>query len=141
MKVPHKTLLVLALSVAITGCQIDSREQILAADKSQIALRSIQSRVFDTTDQALTVRTVIATLQDLGFTVDKADEDVGVVSATKAGNYLMKMTVSSRQRGGNQMVVRASAQFNLKAVSEPEMYQNFFNALQQAMFLETNKIH
>jgi hypothetical protein len=135
-----KTLTVFAIVIVITGCQTDSRQQILATGKSQVALRTIQSRIFDTTDQALTLRTVIATLQDLGFTIDKVNQDIGVVSATKAGDYLMKMTIASRPRGQDQMAVRASAQFNLKAVSEPDLYQKFFDALSQAMFLEANKI-
>ncbi len=134
-------LLVGLLMAPILGCQADSRQQILATDRSQVALRSIQSRVFNTTDNGLTIRTIIATLQDLGFTVDKADHEIGVVSATKAGNYLMKMTVSSRPRGSNQMYVRASAQFNLNAANDPTLYQRFFDALAQAMFLEDNKIH
>ena len=141
MRVSVRSLSVFLLTIIIAGCQTDSRQQILATDKSQVELRSIQSRVFDTSDQVLTVRTVIATLQDLGFTIDKVDQDIGVVSATKAEKYLMKMTVSSRQRGTKQTVVRASAQFNLEAVSDSEMYQKFFNALQQAIFLETNKVH
>ena len=120
------------------GCQLDSREQILATDKSQLALRSIQSKEFETGDPKLTIRTIIATLQDLGFTVDRVDEDIGVVTATKVGNYLMKMTVSSRPIGTDRMSVRANAQLNLKAVSDPELYQKFFDALSQAIFLEAN---
>ena len=130
---------VIALIVTIGGCRIDSREEILSVDKSQVALRSVQSRAFDTSDRALTVRTIIATLQDLGFTVDKVDQEIGIVSATKVGNYLMKMTVSVRQRGDDQTVVRASAQHNLNAVSDAAPYQRFFNSLEQAIFLETNR--
>lgn len=140
MRTIFKTLTAFSIIISVTGCQTDSRQQILATGKSQVALRSIQSRIFDTTDQALTLRTVIATLQDLGFTIDKVNQEIGVVSATKAGDYLMKMTISSRPRGQDQMSVRASAQFNLTAVSEPDLYQKFFDALSQAMFLEANKV-
>jgi hypothetical protein len=65
---------------------------------------------------------------------------LGVVTATKVGNYLMKMTVTSRPRGEGQIFVRASAQFNIEAVSDPEIYQRFFDSLSQAMFLEANKV-
>jgi hypothetical protein len=136
-----QTAWLLVLITIVSGCQTDSRQQILATDKSQVALRSIQTRVFDTADQVLTVRTVISTLQDLGFTIDKVDQEVGVVSATKAGNYLMKMTISTRARGSEQVFVRASAQYNLNAVNDSSLYQKFFDALAQAMFLEANKIH
>jgi hypothetical protein len=72
----------LALLV-LCGCQTDSRQQVLLTDRSQVELRAVQTRAFDTTDRNLTVRTVIATLQDLGFVVDKADEALGTVSGTR----------------------------------------------------------
>jgi len=112
-------IVAMLIGVSLVACQTDSRQQILETDQSQVSLRSIQSRMFDTSDQSLTVRTVIATLQDLGFTIDKVDNDIGVVSATKAGDYLMKMTISSRPRGSKQISVRASAQYNITAVSDP----------------------
>ena len=131
----------LAVVIAgLAGCQTDSRQQVLLTDKSQVALRAIQTRSFDTGDQNTTLRTVIATLQDLGFVVDKADDELGTVSATKLDRYAMRMTVTVRKRGPKQTVVRASAQYNLVAVSDPQPYQQFFNALQKAMFLTANDV-
>jgi len=135
-----KTCCVFALTIILAGCQADSRQQVLAMDKTQVALRSVQSRAFDTADITLTVRTVIATLQDLGFTVDKVDHTLGLVSATKAGDFLLKLTVTIRPRGDGQVVVRASAQKNLNAVSDAMPYQQFFDSLSQAMFLEANEV-
>lgn len=134
MRIKSAFLSIVILAMPLLGCQTDSRQQILAADRSQVALRSIQSRVYNTADSKLTIRTIIATLQDLGFTVDKVDHEIGVVSATKAGNYLMKMTVSSRPRGSEQMYVRASAQFNLKAANDPAFYQKFLMPLPKQCF-------
>lgn len=135
------TLCVLALAVVVTsGCYNRSRDQILAMDKTQVELRAIQTRAFDTTDVNLTVRTVIATLQDLGFVVDKADEELGTVSGTKFDGYAMRMTVTVRERGKEQMAVRASAQYKLQAVSDAEPYQQFFVALERAMFLTAHQV-
>lgn len=133
-------LSILAVTMLVTGCQTDSRQQILSMDKSQIALRSAQTRAFDTIDMNLTVRTIIATLQDLGFTVDKVDHTLGLVSATKAGNYLLKMTITARPRGENQTIIRASAQHNLNAISDAVPYQQFFDSLSQAMFLQAHDV-
>ena len=142
MKPKRVLLLSLALAAvaAAGGCQTNSLDQVLATDKSQVALRSMQTRVFDATDKNQTLRTVIATLQDLEFVVDKADEDIGTVSATKLSGYAMRMTVTVRPRGATQMAVRASAQYNLQAVSDPAPYQQFFAALEKAMFLKAHKI-
>lgn len=135
---PISAIIAVAL---LSACQSDSRQQILAMDNSQVALRSAQSRAFDTTDTILTVRTVIATLQDLGFTVDKVDNTLGLVSATKAGDGLLKMTVTARARSATQTVVRASAQHKLVALSDPALYQNFFDSLSQSLFLEAHEIN
>lgn len=129
---------VLALAL-LAGCGT-SRNQILAADESQVRLRSIQTRAFDTTDKRQTLRTVIATLQDLSFVIDKADATLGTVSATKLDRYRLRMTVTVRPRGRTQMLVRANAQYNLAAVEDPEPYQNFFTALEKGMFLTAHEV-
>jgi hypothetical protein len=117
-----------------------SSSQVLASKESEVKLRSIQTRVFDTPDQNKTMRAVIATLQDLGFVVDKANESLGLVSATKLSGYVLKMTVSIRSRGESQVLVRANAQYNIQAVEEPEPYQRFFDALSQSMFLAAHQM-
>ena len=129
-----------AIVLLASACQMDSRKQILATDKSQVALRSIQQRSFETTDKETTLRTVISTLQDLGFVIDKADDVLGSVSATKLDRYRLRMTVTVRPRGQTQLLVRANAQFNLTAVEDPEPYQQFFTALERSMFLTAQQV-
>ncbi len=135
-----KTTLALFISLMTAACQTDSRQQVLLTDRSQVELRAVQTRAFETVDRNLTLRTVIATLQDLGFVVDKADETLGMVSATKYSGYSMRMTVTVRPRGTTQTAVRASAQYNLSAVSDAEPYQQFFAAMEKAMFLTANEV-
>jgi hypothetical protein len=122
----------------LAGCA-SSKEQLLAADKSQVELRSIQARAFDTTDREKTLRTIMATLQDLGFVLDHADSTLGSVTGTKLDNYALRMTVTVRPRGTAQLLVRASAQFNLVQVTDPQPYQQLFTALSRAMFLEAHQ--
>ncbi len=132
---PH-TLLACTLLFATTGCQTtSSKQQILASATSQVELRNYQSRRFDTNDKEKTLRTVIATLQDLGFIIDKADLTLGSVSATKLDGYRMRMTVTARPKGNEQMIVRANAQYNLIAIEDPSPYQQFFASLEKSMFL------
>jgi len=100
-----------------------------------VKLRAIQSRVLDSSDRAFVLRAVMATLQDLGFVIDDADETLGSVSATKLDRYALRMTVTVRPRGARQMLVRANAQYNLRAVEEPQPYQRFFDALGKSAFL------
>lgn len=126
--------------IGLSGCQTTSSKQLLKASESQVKTRSIQTRAFDTTDKNKTLRTAIATLQDLGFVVDKADEILGSVSATKLDGYQLRMTVTVRPRGKTQLLVRASAQYNLTAVKDPEIYQDFFTSLGKSMFLSAHSV-
>ena len=49
---------------------------------------------------------------------------------------LVRVTVTVRKRNEGQSVVRATAQYYLRAVEDPEPFQRFFRALAGAMFLE-----
>ena len=124
----------------IAGCQTTTQARLFDSDQSQLKLRVIQSRAFDTTEKEKTLRTVIATLQDLGFVMDKADLTLGTVTATKLDRYALRMTVSVRPRGATQLLIRANAQYGLSPVTEPEPYQQFFASLEKAMFLTAHQV-
>jgi hypothetical protein len=133
------SLVFIFLLFSLTSCT-SSRKQLLKTDKTQLELRQIQSRRFETNDKNKTLRTVMATLQDLGFVIDDAEESLGTVSATKLDGYALVMNVTVRPKGKNNMIVRASAQYQLKTVTDPEPYQDFFAALSKAMFLEAHQV-
>jgi len=171
--------LLLLLSLMFQGCamqwgaeiQWSSQSQVLMSEDSQVKLRAIQSRVFDTTDRAKILRAAIATMQDLFFDIDVVDEELGIVSGKKWFNQdsdwadhptyylyetdeliifntnfrswgpfnyrtdLTRMTVTVRPKEKTRSLVRASVQYNIRAVEDPEMYQKFFKTLSQSMFL------
>jgi hypothetical protein len=55
-------------------------------------------------------------------------------------NNLVRFTVTVRKRNDTQLVVRASAQFYLRAVEDPAPYQKFFRTLEQALFLQGQSV-
>lgn len=172
-------LFVLGASILWQGCamqwgaeiQWNSKSQILMSEDSQVKMRALQTRVFDTTDKRKTMQAVIYTLQDLFFDIDVLDEELGVLSAKKLfhqsggwahhpsyynyktnsliifqtnyrtygpfqyRNDLTRITVTVRPRGKTQLMVRASVQYNIRAVEDPELYQKFFKTLGQSMFI------
>lgn len=134
-----KFSLILIASVFIfTGCAT-TQQRLLDSESSQVQLRSIQTRAFDTIDKEKTLRTIMSTLQDLGFVLDKADATLETVSATKLKGYALRMTVTVRPRGETQLLVRANAQYNVQPVTDPEPYQQFFTSLEKAMFLTAHQ--
>lgn len=136
----RNAVLIICAGLVLVSCRANSRDELFATSASQVALRSFQSRAFDTVDKDTTLRTAIATLQDLGFVIDKADIELGSISGTKLDGYLLRMTVSVRPRGETQLVVRANANYQEHPVEEPEPYQKFFVALEKAMFLTAHEI-
>ena len=107
---------------------------------SQLQMRQIQTREYDTLDKRDTLRSIIATLQDLGFVIDKADYGLAAITATKLQDYQIRMTVTVRERDGKRLAIRANARFNEKLVEDPAAYQDFFSALDKAMFLTLHEV-
>ena len=171
--------LVLLVSLMFQGCamqwgaeiQWNSRSQILMSEDSQVKLRAIQSRVFDTTDRVKILRAAVGTMQDLFFDIDVLDEELGIVSGKKwfnddspwadhptyylyetdkllifntnfrswgpfnYRNDLTRMTVTVRPKEKTRSLVRASVQYNIRAIEDPVLYQKFFKTLSQSLFL------
>lgn len=118
----------------LAGCATTTPVDI-SSSQSQLEQRQIQTRQYDTLDKALTMRSVVATLQDLGFTIDQADAELGTVTATRYDAYTMRMTITVVRRGDEQVSVRANARIGENSVTDAATYQDFFVALDKAMFL------
>lgn len=131
------SLLVLVLSGCVTPAPPDVTG---SSTTSQLETRVTQTRVYDTLDKPMTMRSVIATLQDLGFVIDNADVDLGTVTATRLDRYTMRMTVTVQDKGAKQISVRANARIGEENVSDARTYQDFFASLDKAMFLTQNKV-
>lgn len=128
------------MSAIMAGCVNPDRHILADSAESQLQIRSIQTRVFDTADKNMVVRNVVASLQDLSFVIDKADAELGTVTATKLSGYQIRMTVIVRPKGEKQMTVRANGQYNNRVILDPVMYQDFFNVLQKSLYLTANSI-
>jgi len=132
-----RNLLVVIL-FALAGCAAPTA--VITAGGSQVELRQIQTREYETLDKRGILRSVVATLQDLGFVIDKADYDLATISATKLQKYEIRMTVTVRERDGDRLAVRANARFNEQPIEDPKSYQDFFSTLDKAMFLTLHEV-
>lgn len=127
------------IAMLITGCVQDSKAHIMAAQGS-VQLRSYQTKIYGSKSKKDVMRATVAVLQDLSFIVDKADTELGTISATKLNGYLMKMTITVREKGKYKYAVRSNIQYQNKAIEEPKPYQDFYKSLDKALFLQKNKV-
>lgn len=123
----------------LAGCATTTPANVTGAG-TQLETRQIQTREYDTLDKAMTMRSVIATLQDLGFTIDQADAELGTITATRLHQYTMRMTVTVVEKDGRRISVRANARIGENSVIDAATYQDFFIALDKAMFLTLHKV-
>jgi len=135
----RRTAIAMAALLAFAGCAATTPVDITGSG-TQLEARQIQTRQYDTLDKSLTMRSVVATLQDLGFTIDQADAELGTITATRYHQYTMRMTVTVVQRGAERVSVRANARIGEEAVTDAQTYQDFFVALDKAMFLTLNRV-
>ncbi len=127
-----------SILIGLSGCGT-TQKQLMTMDTSQVNLRSMQTRAFDTTDEKKTLRAVISTLQDFDFLIDEANKVLGVVSATRRTDWL-QITVTVRPKRETQVLVRANMEYNQKAVEDPLVYQNFFTVLEKSIFLTAHEV-
>jgi hypothetical protein len=134
-------LVAVGLVVLTSACAAPNPDEILLSKKGAVELRAMQSRAFSTADRPTVLRAVIATLQDLGYTIEKVEPSAGTVSALKLA--ALRLTATVYERGSSETVVRANALVRLQTTSnrqnqvdDPEFYQKFFfEPLSKALFL------
>lgn len=133
-----------AMVLALAACQTtDQGPPDILSTKPAVELRAMQTRAFDTTDRTQTLRAIVATLQDLGYTLDKIEPPAGTVSATKLS--VLRLTAVAYPYGESRIMVRANAMVKMPAentqVDDPLFYQQlFFEPLSKAMFLQALQV-
>ena len=125
--------------VLVGGCATTTPADVTGPG-TQLQVREIQTREYDTLDKQMTMRSVIATLQDLGFTIDQAHLDLGTVTATRLHEYTMRITVTVVEKDDERISVRANARIGESGVRDAATYQDFFVVLDKAMFLTLNNV-
>lgn len=135
-----RALALLWLGLVLAACAAPKPSpDLLSPSEAQTKLRSYQSRTFEDVDRQATLRAVMAVLQDLGFLIERANEPLGLVTGAKFAEPgfqdVVGVTVTVRPQGERRMLVRANAVYNNRPVEQPEVYQNFFAALERSLFL------
>lgn len=82
----RKGVLAAALCVAllaVTGCETRIPKEALQLTPDSLQRRQVQTRVFETDDEAELLSASAGLLQDLGFTLDESETELGVLVASK----------------------------------------------------------
>ena len=122
----------------LTACA--SNHEAITAGGSQVEVRQIQTREYETLNTRDTLRSVLATLQDLGFVIDNASSELATITATRLQDSQVRITVTVRERDSERLAVRANASVDEKPIEDPAAYQDFFAALDKAMFLTLHSV-
>lgn len=95
--------------------------------RSVLAQRSIQTRTFIATRQDA-MNAVIVTLQDRNFIIDKVDDKMGIITATRLDGGRIRVSVFVKEQQKN-VTVRMNAFDGTTPIEDGEEYQLFFAAL------------
>ena len=168
---------VVASALLASGCQQTIPKEALQLSQESLQQRQMQTRRFDTNDEAKLLQASAGVIQDLGFTLEESAVPAGLIvgskdrDATEAGqvagavvmavlfganamqfdtNQKIRVSLVTRPIDSKQTAVRVTFQrivwnnrnqvSKIEGLSDPVMYQQFFDKLSQSVFLTANEI-
>lgn len=169
--------------LGLGGCRTGSvaeQTAALSAPADTLAMRQLQSRRFDTGDEAAILASCVGVLQDLGFLVEESSATTGFVAGSKdrdaveagqvAGQLVLAALVAAlgayhdpvwdkdqkiriaivTRPAPDAVTVRVTFQrivrdtrnrvSRVETIEDALIYQEFFDKLSQAVFLEAHQI-
>lgn len=138
----------LAPAAGLGACAPTAEQQAaaLSITDATATRRAAQSRLFDTTDERFLLQSAVGVLQDLGYTLEEARPEIGMVVGRRAVPSPVRVQIVLRRLPARPaIVVRVSAQaVGAQAfggpLSDPALYQQFFDRLSQSVFLTAHDI-
>jgi len=73
----------IAIGSCLSGCFTERAREALSLQPQALELRRIQTRRFETTDEHSLLMASLEVLQDLGFSVDETEPDLGLIVVSK----------------------------------------------------------
>jgi hypothetical protein len=160
----------------ICGCATRIPKEALELRPDTLERRTLQTRIFDTTDEKTLLSAGASVLQDLGFTIEESESTLGVIvgskerDATEAGQVVgavamavlfgvrmptdevqrIRASLVTKPREEEKTSLRVTFQrvvwntdgrvSKTESIEDPEIYQEFFDRLSKAVFLEAQTI-
>ena len=140
----------LSLLVGLSACatnDVARQQSALTLSGNNLSERQIESRRYDTTDEASILSATIGIMQDLGFTIEESAAKSGLVTGSQdsAGQRVRLSIITTLSADKKAVTVRANFQRigwdgRNGPMRDPILYQRFFDKLSQAIFLEAHEI-
>jgi hypothetical protein len=164
--------------VYLIACHPRIPEEALRLSPESLQKRQLQTRVFQTDDEAKVLAACAALVQDLGFNIDESETKLGVIvgskdrSAVSGGqvvasifvalltgvatpidkNQKMRACVVTKFIGEEKKNIAVRVTFQRivwdtqgkitkrEGLTDPKIYQEFFDKLSKSLFLEANEV-
>lgn len=134
------------LAAALCGCASTDYDPHVAAVDNQLRVRSIQTRELEAESYQALVTAVIGTLQDHHFRIVDIDPRLGTITAYQHTDFRSRtplagrtaLTVLIRPQGDGLFRVRMNMAIGVEIEQTPELYQQFFAALQRKLHYRAN---
>jgi hypothetical protein len=170
-----KALIIATMLLLLSSCMRVPTD-LMRPDQNSLKIRSSQSRSFEVSSDKVLLRSSVAVLQDMGYTIKESASDYGVLTATKEASavsagqvvgaialavlggtsmpidktqYITVTMVILDKAAPNQAAARTTFQRIVRRsdnttysypISDPKVYQEFYEKLDKALFLEVNKL-
>lgn len=158
-----------AVGAGVAASKVKNKNKEGEPEKTQLEIREIQTRTFDTPDSKMVLKTMLNVLQDDGFIVTEGNADLGLLSATKEldvqtegavfwgtffnlawdKNAIVEATANVSEFG-KQTRVRVNFQqkvydstggvSTVDQITDPKFYQEFFVKVDKGLFIQKENI-
>ncbi len=154
-KTVSKTFIIFAFVVILLGCAAEPPQK-----KTSLEIQAMQTREFET-DKTTAFNSVVSVFQDLGYIIDKADINTGIItvqSPTESGYDFFAGSTQTHTRATAFIEERRSGFTNVRlnfvevrrasdgygqqrgqdtVIHDAEVYENAFVKIQEAIFIRT----
>jgi hypothetical protein len=79
----HIAVLALILLSSLAACTTTPKQPELSLTEAPLEIREMQTRSFDAATETQILASAIAVLQDMGYSIDEVEQELGIISASK----------------------------------------------------------
>ena len=119
----RRVLALFLISISfITGCQTIPKDALTLSPEA-LAQRQIQTKKYETTDEAKILSACAALLQDTGFNIDESETKLGLISSSKMRNAentgQIALAILVAALGGGAMPIDKEQKMRASIVTRP----------------------